>query len=67
LQAYRRLQLRVRNRISASYAEHQMIVEAILAGDDRRTEEALRSHVMIQGERFNDLLTGLATLRRAGA
>ena len=62
LQAYRRLQLRVRNRVKDSYAEHGEIVAAILDGDDRRTEEALRTHLMVQGERFNQLAAGLETL-----
>ena len=63
LQAYRRLQLRVRNRIKDSYAEHSEIVESILAGDDQRAEAALRNHIMVQGERFNQLVAGLDSLK----
>jgi DNA-binding GntR family transcriptional regulator len=66
LQAYRRLQLRVRGRIANSFAEHEAIVDAIMVGDEEMAEEKLRSHVMIQGERFNDLLMTLSTLRQAG-
>ena len=62
LQPYRRLQLRVRNRVRDSYAEHGEIVASLLAGDDRRAEEALRSHLMVQGERFNQLVAGLDAL-----
>jgi len=66
LQAYRRLQLRVRGRIGSSFAEHETIVEAIMAGDEERAAESLRAHIMIQGERFNDLLMSLSFLRSAG-
>ncbi len=67
LQAYRRLQLRVRDRIKTSYAEHTEIVDGILSGDDRRTEEALRKHIMVQGERFTELIAGLEGLRSKSA
>ncbi|MCW5700467.1 MAG: GntR family transcriptional regulator [Rhodospirillales bacterium] len=67
LQAYRRLQLRVRGRVSASAEEHGLIVEAILAGDEKGAETALRAHVMIQGERFGDLLMTLDTIRQSTA
>lgn len=62
LKPYRRLQLRVRNRMGNSLAEHQQIVDAILAGDDRKAEGALRSHILIQGERFNDFVATLSTV-----
>ena len=56
LQSYRRLQLRVRGRMSQSLKEHDEIIEAIEAGDAGRADHVSREHVMIQGERFNDLL-----------
>ncbi|OYU44577.1 MAG: hypothetical protein CFE44_12175 [Burkholderiales bacterium PBB4] len=62
LRPYRRLQLRVRNRMSASFIEHLSVVEAIIAGDADATEKALRSHVVVQGERFADLLASLNAL-----
>lgn len=62
LRPYRRLQLRVRNRMGASFKEHEAIVQAILAGDADATALALREHVVIQGERFGDLLASLAEL-----
>jgi DNA-binding GntR family transcriptional regulator len=62
LRPYRRLQLRVRNRISTSFAEHETIVNAILAGDANKASAALRDHVVVQGERFGDLLASLAEL-----
>ena len=59
LKAYRRLQLRARDRLRASFAEHDAIVTAIEAGDAEAAAEAMRNHVMVQGERFADLLASL--------
>lgn len=59
LKAYRRLQLRVRNRVQTSLAEHQSIVDAIRSGDSETAEELLRSHILIQGEGFNDFVASL--------
>lgn len=64
LRPYRRLQLRVRNRMSTSFAEHAEIVAAIVAGDCDLAASELRSHVLVQGERFTDLV---ATLRQFNA
>ena len=62
LRVYRRLQLRVRNRVASSFAEHDGVVTAILAGNGDLTAERLRKHVLIQGERFGDLVASLAVL-----
>jgi DNA-binding GntR family transcriptional regulator len=59
LHPYRRLQLRVRDRMRTSFLEHQQIVEAILAGNPELAAESLREHVLIQGERFSDLMASL--------
>ncbi|MBX9925948.1 MAG: GntR family transcriptional regulator [Hyphomicrobiaceae bacterium] len=59
LAPFRRLQLRVRNRMHVSQAEHAAIVAAIVAGAEDAAAEAARAHVFIQGERFNDLLASL--------
>src|ERR1041385_2573175 len=63
LRPYRRLQLRVRNRMSASFNEHTQVVDALLRGDSDAAAEALRRHILVQGERFADLLACLANLR----
>jgi DNA-binding GntR family transcriptional regulator len=63
LSPYRRLQLRVRDRIAASFSEHQSIVEAILAGQPELTAQRLRTHILVQGQRFADLLASLSVLR----
>jgi len=59
LKPYRRLQLRARDRIRASFAEHEAIVTAIEAGDAAGAADAMRAHVTVQGERFTDLLASL--------
>ena len=56
LQSFRRLQLRVRGRMSQSLKEHCEIIEAVKRGDADGADLVARQHVMIQGERFNDLL-----------
>ena len=62
LRVYRRLQLRLRNRVSNSFAEHDGIVAAILAGNGELTDERLRKHILIQGERFGDLVASIPAL-----
>jgi DNA-binding GntR family transcriptional regulator len=67
LRPYRRLQLRVRDRVSNSYAEHDAVVQAIVAGDSEATSELLRQHIMVQGQRFADLMASLSQLRAKAA
>lgn len=67
LRPYRRLQLRVRDRVSNSYAEHDAVVKALIAGDEERTAELLRQHIMIQGRRFADLIASLSQLSTQAA
>jgi DNA-binding GntR family transcriptional regulator len=62
LRPYRRLQLRVGNRLARSFAEHEAVVAAIAAGDEAGAAAALRAHVAVQGERFADLVASLAGL-----
>lgn len=56
---YRRLQLRQRGRLATSHAEHGAIAAAILAEDGPAAASALRSHIMIQGDRFLEFLSTL--------
>ena len=67
LRPYRRLQLRVRNRLAASYDEHDGVVQAIIDGDGELAAQLLREHVMIQGQRFSDLMASLPQLRQDAA
>ncbi|WP_127090891.1 GntR family transcriptional regulator [Aquabacter cavernae] len=59
LQPYRRLQLRVPRRMETSFAEHEAILSALLAGDGDAAADLLRNHVLVQGERFMSLLRAL--------
>jgi DNA-binding GntR family transcriptional regulator len=59
LQPYRRLQLQVRNRLARSFAEHDAVVAAIRTGDGEAAAKAMLDHVVIQGDRFHDLLAAL--------
>lgn len=59
LKAYRRIQLRARDRVRNSLDEHARIVRAIESGAVDEASAAMRSHVAIQGDRFADLLSGL--------
>lgn len=59
LRPYRRLQLRARGRVAASFEEHEAVVRALAAGAAEAAEDAMRAHVAVQGERFADLLASL--------
>jgi DNA-binding GntR family transcriptional regulator len=63
LRPYRRMQLRVRDRVRVSFDEHDGIVDAICRGDGELAAQLLRDHVAVQGERFGDLIASLSTLR----
>jgi DNA-binding GntR family transcriptional regulator len=65
LRPYRRLQLRVRDRLGRSYLEHDAAVQAILKGDGEPAAQLMRDHVMIQGRRFADLMASLTQLGAA--
>lgn len=56
LEVYRRLQLRLGDRISRSLAEHRAIAQAIDAGDTETARRLARAHVAIQGEEFTELV-----------
>ncbi|WP_227368844.1 GntR family transcriptional regulator [Halomonas sp. M20] len=64
LKPYRRLQLQVRHRMQSSLAEHREVVRMLETGDSIGAEQALRDHVLIQGERFSDFV---ASVRRFSA
>ncbi|MBV8125361.1 MAG: GntR family transcriptional regulator [Paucibacter sp.] len=66
LRPYRRLQLRVRNRLAKSYDEHDGVVQALIAGDGELAAKLMREHVMIQGQRFSDLMASLPQLSQPG-
>ncbi|GAA4913113.1 GntR family transcriptional regulator [Nesterenkonia rhizosphaerae] len=57
LQPYRRLQLRVPDRMRRSLAEHQQIAEAVANGDATGAERAAREHVLVQVKEFSQLVS----------
>ena len=59
LQPFRRLQLRLRGRLSQSMSEHEAIVAALDAGDGEQAAHVARSHVAVQGEKFHNLMASL--------
>lgn len=67
LRPYRRLQLRVRNRMKVSFKEHGEVIDAILAGDAEQARILLRGHVAVQGDRFGDLVANLSNRERRGS
>ena len=64
LKPYRRMQLQISQRIDQSLAEHRDLYEAITTADAERAAQAARGHVMVQGQRFTDLV-GLIRERSA--
>ena len=56
LHPIRRMQLQARGRLAQSMDEHTAIRNAIASGDGDLAGRLLRNHILIQGEKFNDLL-----------
>lgn len=67
LRPYRRLQLRVRGRIDTSFSEHDAVVKAIIEGNSDVAGALLRDHIMIQGQRFTDLIASLSRISTQAA
>ena len=67
LSAYRRVQLRARNRLGQTLAEHDGILEAIRQGNEEPAAKRLRDHVLVQGERFSDMMLNFAAATPFGA
>jgi DNA-binding GntR family transcriptional regulator len=65
LRPYRRLQLRVRNRMQRSLEEHRAVLDAIRDSQPEAAATQLRGHVVVQGDRFADLLAELERLDKA--
>ena len=59
LRPFRRMQLEVRNRVVTSFGEHEAILAAIEEHREDDAERLLHGHVMIQNERFGDLMAVL--------
>jgi DNA-binding GntR family transcriptional regulator len=63
LRPFRRLQLRVSNRLKVSFQEHDRVVAAIFEGDAEAAKSLLRAHVIVQGDRFGDLVAAYEQAR----
>ncbi len=61
--SYRRLQLRHPGRMRRSWAEHDAIVQAIVAGDSDAARDITKRHIAIQGDTFTDFLAALRVSR----
>lgn len=59
LSPYRRIQLRARHRLGRSLAEHEAVLEALRLGDADLAAARLRAHILVQGERFSDMVLAL--------
>lgn len=66
LRPYRRVQLHVPQRKRDSVKEHELIVEAIMAGQGDVAEQRMQAHILVQGERFNDFLALLNSASSIG-
>lgn len=56
LKPYRRLQLQVRDRMAQSLQEHRALVDSITHAQPDQAADAARAHVLVQGQRFTDLM-----------
>ena len=67
LQPYRRRQLQAQGRVRRSLQEHHRIFAAIRAGDEAAAAQAMSDHVLVQGDRFRDLVALLESFPPARA
>ncbi|MFU8897451.1 GntR family transcriptional regulator [Roseinatronobacter thiooxidans] len=66
LKPFRRLQLRVRGRLQQSLSEHRIILNALEQGSEDDVAAALRTHVAVQGGKFNDLMASYKNFHLTG-
>ncbi|MGJ9404448.1 GntR family transcriptional regulator [Arthrobacter sp. KK5.5] len=59
LEVYRRLQLRVGDRMSRSLREHRAIAQAIRDGSAQEARALARTHVVIQGDEYTEMVLNL--------
>jgi DNA-binding GntR family transcriptional regulator len=55
LQPFRRAQFQALGRLSRSHAEHTLVVDAILQGDRAKAEWAMRKHIAIVEDAYQEL------------
>jgi len=59
LKPFRRHQLRLRGRMAQSLREHEAVVSALKEGNPEEAANAIRDHVAVQGEKFQNLMAVL--------
>lgn len=64
LQPYRRRQLHLRGRMMRSLDEHRRIMARIEAGDAEGACAEMNAHVIIQGDRFHELIASLRLVEK---
>lgn len=57
LAPYRRYQLNHPARVDESFAEHEAVLDAILAADPERAQTSMRKHVTIQADIFSEFVS----------
>ncbi|MGB6007340.1 GntR family transcriptional regulator [Castellaniella sp.] len=62
LRPYRRLQLRLRARVSQSFEEHCAIVRALQEHDEKAVDHLMRTHITMHTQRFSELMAFLASV-----
>jgi DNA-binding GntR family transcriptional regulator len=58
LQPFRRAQFSTLGRLSKSHAEHGLIVEAILRGNEQQASADMRSHITLVEDAWNEFAGG---------
>jgi DNA-binding GntR family transcriptional regulator len=58
VQPFRRAQFEALGRLQQSHAEHGEVVEAILRGDQKQAEDAMRRHISIVEDAYQRLVAG---------
>jgi DNA-binding GntR family transcriptional regulator len=56
---YRRLRNRRRERREQSWKEHERVVNAIVRGDGEQARQAMRAHILMQGDVLQDFIATL--------
>ncbi len=59
VERYRRLRSHLRGRMAQSWREHDAVVKAIVAGDGEGARQAMRNHILLQGDWLQDFIAAL--------
>lgn len=59
VELYRRLRSHLRGRMSQSWREHDTVVKAIVNGEGEPARQAMRQHILMQGDWLQDFIAAL--------